>query len=233
VSESDLHQFTNKPAQSVCISLFKVLWETNVFYHGPTSKQQLPTHLGISLSSVSAPVPTHVLAIPSKGNGTRPRTSLHPVYALVIVAYCAAVSPLRFTDHVGNTIPPLPSPTSLRSPNATAIVPLIPLQVPEPYFFRLLHFYLYTGDLAALLQPLISSPRTFCPLLTDPTNRSEALGYLERTHSIQTISRASDNITRFRLNMEALQVCDDALWDFIEQLWDLISSALRALKAVR
>jgi hypothetical protein len=59
------------------------------------------------------------------------------------------------------------------------------------------------------------------------------VAYLKRQHNIKTLIFSAKKIYGFWVNMCFLEVCDDALWMFIEQIWELTSTTLKALNAVR
>jgi hypothetical protein len=85
----------------------------------------------------------------------------------------------------------------------TATIPVIPLSLPSPHTFPLLHTYLYTKDAANLVSSLLSSSTEL-----DDLKRQAVLVYGVWS------------------NAHALGVVDEKLFDALDKAWDWVSVKL-------
>ncbi|KAF7366433.1 hypothetical protein MSAN_00900200 [Mycena sanguinolenta] len=159
-------------------------------------KSTLPKELEILMNDVvAAACPTHMLAVFNDAPlsfGQKRQVSLFPVHDLVLRVHCT-------------NLPTLPlSQPSTSSSHAT--VPVIPLRLPSPETFPLLHAYLYTRDSASLLASL----RPSCD-----ADMVQLAMHASRIHGLWR-------------NACALGVIDEQLYNVLQTLW---SSTLGAMQA--
>ncbi|KAJ7507054.1 hypothetical protein B0H11DRAFT_2153557 [Mycena galericulata] len=159
--------------------------------HLPQSlpRSHLPAALTIPLrasSSQSHPsYPTHALAVhatsSSKSSAPAPgeSASLFPVHAVVLAAHCAKLPRL----------PPAAPPS--RSGSALTL-PVLPLALPSPHAFAILHPWMYTHRLDAALGALLPLPPAF-------------LDGLAAAHSSSSHSHSSHSHSHSRSSSHASQ----------------------------
>ncbi|KAJ7481727.1 hypothetical protein FB451DRAFT_1085388 [Mycena latifolia] len=159
-------------------------------------KSSLPKELQIIMNdAVSAACPTHMLAIYGESPvafGKKRHVALYPFHDLVMGVHCA-------------NFPTLPA----SQPDATAshaTLPVVPLRLPSPETFALLHSYLYTQQPATLLAAL--APSCESDLL-------QLAGHATKVHGLWR-------------NACALGVVDARLYDVIEASWAHIVAAMQA-----
>ncbi|KAJ7833548.1 hypothetical protein B0H14DRAFT_2800617, partial [Mycena olivaceomarginata] len=155
----------------------------------------LPEKLEITMNEiVSAACPTHMLAIHSDTPltfGQKRQISLYPCHDLVMRIYCTRLHKL-----------PLSKPDAASS---HATVPVVPVCLPSPGTFALLHAYLYTQN-----------PRTLSPLTP-----------LQEASLPQLVVHATEVHGLWR-NACALGVISPLLYDVIEESWAKTLTAMRA-----
>ncbi|KAJ7905119.1 hypothetical protein B0H13DRAFT_1716785 [Mycena leptocephala] len=160
------------------------------------SKSSLPTELEILMNDiVAAACPTHVFAVYSDaplGFGQKRHVSLFPVHDLVMGAHCVNLPALPTSR---------PSTTSSRT-----TIPVVPLCVPSPQTFPLLHAYLYTQQPATLLASL------------ERPCESDLLQLATHANKIHGLWR----------NACSLGVVDAPLYDAIEASWESTIAAMQA-----
>ncbi|KAJ6481821.1 hypothetical protein C8R45DRAFT_1215633 [Mycena sanguinolenta] len=160
------------------------------------SKSALPKELEILMNDiVAAACPTHMLAVFNDAPlslGQKRQVGLFPVHDLVLRVHCA-------------NLPRLPlSKPSTSSSHAT--VPVVPLRLPSPETFPLLHAYLYTRDTSSLLASL----RPSCD-----ADMVQLAMHASRIHGLWR-------------NACALGVVDEQLYDVIETSWYSTLGAMQA-----
>ncbi|KAJ6573048.1 hypothetical protein DFH09DRAFT_1459403 [Mycena vulgaris] len=135
-------------------------------------RSHLPAALTVPLraSPGSNPVsyPTHALAITpaSEGKGGGEHDAAHaifPVHALVLAAHCADLPRL----------PPCTPADSSRTASATLHV--LPLTLPSPHAFAILHALMYTHRLPPALAALLPLPPAFLPSASSHGRSGEEL----------------------------------------------------------
>ncbi|KAF7342068.1 hypothetical protein MVEN_01794100 [Mycena venus] len=159
-------------------------------------KSNLPKELEILMNDVvAAACPTHILAVYNDaplGFGQKRHVSLFPVHDLVLRVHCAGLPAL-----------PLSQPSTSSS---HATIPIVPLRLPSPETFPLLHAYLYTHQPATLLASLAH------PCVSD---------------LVQLATHASKIHGLWR-NACTLGVVDPQLYDVIEASWGSTIAAMQA-----
>ncbi|KAJ6588522.1 hypothetical protein B0H19DRAFT_921767 [Mycena capillaripes] len=158
-------------------------------------KSSLPKELEFLMNDVVASAcPTHIFAVYNDAPlalGQKRHVSLFPVHDLVMGVHCA-------------NLPALPrSRPSTTSSHAT--IPVVPLRLPSPETFPLLHAYLYTQQPAILLASL-----------AHPCG-SDLLQLATHANKIHGLWR----------NACMLGVVDPRLYDAIESSWESTIAAMQ------
>jgi len=148
--------------------------------------------------------PTHLLAVYSKHDWAvdgRRAVRYVPVHDLVLAAHCT-------------NLPPLPRGKSLSSITVTSLC------LPNLATLDITLDYLYTQNLTTLLTTLLPRSAVGIPAATIPETIAKACSTAEltqrlfRTHALW-------------MNLCALGVHDDALWNILESVWQVLLAALR------
>ncbi|KAJ7120971.1 hypothetical protein C8R44DRAFT_705717 [Mycena epipterygia] len=161
-------------------------------------KGSLPKELEILMNDiVSAACPTHMFAVfgdAPLGFGQKRPVNLYPIHDLVFGAHCT-------------TLPALPAsqPTASTSTSHAAI-PVVPLRLPSPETFPLLHSHLYMQQPAALLAALA------------PPCEADLLRLAAHARKVYGLWR----------NACALGVVDTQLYDIVEASWERTLAAMHA-----
>ncbi|KAJ6591204.1 hypothetical protein DFH09DRAFT_975591 [Mycena vulgaris] len=160
-------------------------------------KSGLPKEIEIIMNDVvSAACPTHMFAIYGDaplGFGQKRHVSLSPFHDLVMGVHCA-------------TLPALPASQPAGESDATATLPVVPLRLPSPETFALLHSWIYTQQPATLLAALA------------PPCQSDLLQLATHATKIHGLWR----------NACALGVVDPQLYDVVEASWAHTITAMQA-----
>ncbi|KAK7001060.1 hypothetical protein R3P38DRAFT_3284860 [Favolaschia claudopus] len=160
------------------------------------SSSVLPKELQILMNdTVAAACPTHMLAVYTDAPvafGTKRHVSLFPIHDIVLRAHCANLPAFA------------PSHPSTSASHAT--VPVVPLRIPSPETFTLLHGYLYTQHSPSFLAAL--APPCASDLLQLTTHASKIHGLWR--------------------NACALGVVDAPLYDIIEDSWERTLAAMQS-----
>ncbi|KAJ7026541.1 hypothetical protein C8F04DRAFT_1045526 [Mycena alexandri] len=160
------------------------------------SKSTLPTELGILMNEVvSFACPTHMFAVYNDAPipvGHKRQISLFPIHDLVFGMHCT-------------NLPTLPASRPSSSSSHTT-VPVVPLRLPSPATFSLLHAYLYTQQPATLLASLAR------PCETD----------------LLQLAAHANKIHGLWRNACLLGVVDAQLYDVIEASWESTIAAMQA-----
>ncbi|KAF8178117.1 hypothetical protein K438DRAFT_2022036 [Mycena galopus ATCC 62051] len=161
-------------------------------------KSNLPKELEILMNDVvAAACPTHMLAVYNDAPlslGQKRHVSLFPVHDLVLRVHCANLPTL-----------PLSQPSTL----SRATIPVVPLRLPSPETFPLLHAYLYTQQPSTLLA---------------------SLGLPCESDLLRLATHASKIYGLWR-NACTLGVVDPQLYDAIEASWENTIAAMAAMQA--
>lgn len=195
--------------------------------HLPTSmpKSHVPHSLSIPVRSSSAAqgsYPTHVLAVASSKSSANEHVFLFPVHNIVIAAQCSALPRL----------PPSSSPSS-----GSVHVPVLPLVLPSPAAFKVLHSYLYTHSLDGILRSLFPLPSGFVQGLSHHTVQSTLASgtslhqlstYLcsSAGSSLQVLTTHAAHVKELWQDMVALGLHDPELWDTVDLAWEIVLGAL-------
>ncbi|CDO68613.1 hypothetical protein BN946_scf184996.g44 [Trametes cinnabarina] len=206
--------------------------------------------------------PTHVLAIlSSRSSATTPtmasfadRSSLpasttvplYPASALVLAAHCAL-------------LPPLPQGLPPTGRRAALTLPIIPLTIPSPESFPLLHAYLHTMRPDTLLASLLPALASSLPQMPNASssagsNRSvyvaqfsaDRLVRLAHTLAGAALQRGGSQNTAIGVLMAhvkavnglwqnacALGVFDAELWGVMDLAWEVILAAMTKISEGR
>ncbi|KAJ7701842.1 hypothetical protein B0H17DRAFT_1327468 [Mycena rosella] len=156
----------------------------------------LPKELQIIMNDVvSAACPTHMFAIYGDAPlafGQKRHVSLFPFHHLVMGVHCAILPTL-----------PASQPIATASHNT---IPVVPLRVPSPETFALLHSYMYTQQPAILLAALA------------PPCESDILQLASHATKVHGLWR----------NACALGVVDSSLYDVLDASWAATIAAMQA-----
>ncbi|PPQ95076.1 hypothetical protein CVT25_002599 [Psilocybe cyanescens] len=189
-------------------------------------KSQVPQVLSIpfrSSSSMAQPTyPTHVLAVSSSKASANEHVFMFPVHNIIIAANCSALPRL-----------PVSSPPYA----GTLHVPVLPLVLPSPAAFKVLHSYLYTHSLDAVLKSLFPVPAGFVQGLSHHTVKSTLASgttlhqlstYLcsSAGGSLQVLTTHAAHVKELWQDMVALGLHDPELWDTVDLAWEVVLGAL-------
>ncbi|KAF8909686.1 hypothetical protein CPB84DRAFT_1673367 [Gymnopilus junonius] len=191
----------------------------------PTSmpKSHVPQALSIPVrSSSSAQYPTHVLAVASSKSSANEHVLMFPVHNIVIAAQCSALPRL----------PPSSNPSS-----GSIHVPVLPLVLPSPAAFKVLHSYIYTHSLDGILKSLFPLPSGFVQGLSHHTVQSTLASgnslhqlstYLcsSAGASLQVLTTHAAHVKELWQDMVALGLHDPELWDTVDLAWEIVLGAL-------
>ncbi|KAJ6511428.1 hypothetical protein C8R47DRAFT_963827 [Mycena vitilis] len=159
-------------------------------------KSALPQELQILMNdTVAAACPTHMLAVYNDvplSLGQKRQVSLFPIHDIVLGMHCSRLPRLPFSR---------PSTTA-----SHATIPVVPIRLPSPETFALLHAYLYTQQ-----------PATLFASLERPCG-NDILRLAAHANKIQGLWR----------NACTLGVVDAPLYEAIEASWDSTIAAMQA-----
>ena len=194
--------------------------------HMPTTmtRSHVPQVMRVPVraSSSHATYPTHVLSVTSSKASGHEHVFLFPVHNIILAAQCAA-------------LPRLPHSSS--APSSTLHLPVVPLALPSPAAFKVLHTYLYTHSLEAVLTSLFPLPSGFTQALSHYTVQSTlASGSLLHQLSTYLCSASGGSLTALTghaahvkelwQDMVALGLHDPELWDTLDLAWEITLGAL-------
>ncbi|KAJ7034673.1 hypothetical protein C8F04DRAFT_1001548 [Mycena alexandri] len=199
---------------------------------GALPKSSLPPYITVPLSSprdrAHPSYPTHALAISNPSpSGPGDTHLIFPVHALVLAAHCSK-------------LPSLP-PAAPRTPGSTLVhLPVLPLPLPSAPAFAILHAFLYSHNLAAVLTALFPIPPSFLRALTHKTVRAALhpeSGSADRhalaahlcqasTANVQVLMTHTAHVKELWQDMVALGINDPALWDTVSLAYEIVLGAL-------
>ncbi|KAJ7130511.1 hypothetical protein C8R44DRAFT_775635 [Mycena epipterygia] len=219
--------------------------------HLPTTlpRSHLPQHLTVPLRAPSGHAagppsyPTHALAISPSGKDVGSPHAIFPVHAVVLAAHCAA-------------LPRLPRPAHSSHASLVALS-VLPLTLPSPQAFAILHNFMYTHRLAPALASLLPLPPAFLASLERPStshSRSHsqdaahaailsALASGTARHSLAAHLHAASggsltalmghagHVKELWQDMVALGLYDAPLWDALDLAWEVVLGALNLAAA--
>ncbi|KAG2007169.1 hypothetical protein CC2G_014886 [Coprinopsis cinerea AmutBmut pab1-1] len=196
----------------------------------PTSipRSQLPTSISVAVQPHHAH-PTHVLAVSSSKSPSGNETlAIFPVHSIVLASHCASLPRLPSSSNAGSTVN----------------LPVLPLALPSPAAFSILHQFMYHHRLHSVLEALFPLPSAFLHNLSHHTVQSTlASGTLLHQLSTYLCSSASSNLTTLTTHaarvkelwqdMVALGLHDTELWDTVDLAWEVVLGALNLAAAQR
>jgi hypothetical protein len=155
--------------------------------------------------------------------------AVFPVHAVVLAAHCAKLPRL-----------PPASPPSSRSSSIT--LPVLPLALPSPQAFAILHAYMYTHRIDAALGALLPLPPAFLASLASSQDPSAALAaalaqpstrHALSKHllaaagtSLSALMAHAGHVKELWQDMVALGVYDPALWAAVDLAWEVVLGAM-------
>lgn len=200
--------------------------------HLPTTmpKSHLPPSLSIPLrgtSTADPTYPTHILAVSSSKSSSSDVT-MFPVHSLVLASNCAS-------------LPRLP-PSSHQPHSPTLTLPVLPLSLPSPAAFSILHSYMYSHRLDSVLKALFPVPSGFLASLSHQTVQStlqsgttlhQLSSYLcsSASSNLHTLTSHAAHVKEIWQDMAALGLHDPELWDTIDLAWEVVLGALNLAAA--
>ncbi|KAF7439797.1 hypothetical protein PC9H_000133 [Pleurotus ostreatus] len=196
-------------------------------------RSHLPSSLSIPIRSQSShstqpSYPTHILAIaPSKPSSSHSADALTivPTHALVLASQCAL-------------LPRFPASSSANPGSPQIQLPVIPVSLPSPAAFQLLHPFLYTHNLGALLASLLPMPQGFVQapgfggdhvkhVLGSGQKLHELSVYLcQVSHSLSALTSHAAHIKELWQDCVALGIYDVELWDAMDLAWEVVLGAM-------
>ena len=194
--------------------------------HLPTSipKSHVPQSMSIPVctSSSQSTYPTHILAIGASKPSGNEHLFTFPVHSLVIAAQCSRVPQL---------------PPSSGSSSGVLHLPILPLALPSPAAFKVLHGYLYNHSLEGVLKSLFPLPAAFVQGLSHHTvqmtlasgpslHQLSSYLCLSAGASLQAVTTHAAHVKELWQDMVALGFYDPELWDTLDLAWEIILGAL-------
>ncbi|KAF7361320.1 hypothetical protein MSAN_01164600 [Mycena sanguinolenta] len=190
-------------------------------------KSSLPPYFKVPLhpsrSSIQPCYPTHALAV-SNGRPSGPNDMylIFPVHALLFAAHCSKLQPL-----------PPPAPCG----SASVHLPVLPLALPSAPAFAILHAFMYSKRLDAVLSALFPVPANFLRSLTHRTVRATLQSGADLHHlsahlcaastaNVQILMTHIAHVKELWQDMVALGIDDPALWDTVELAYEIVLGAL-------
>ncbi|KAF7792022.1 hypothetical protein EIP86_003049 [Pleurotus ostreatoroseus] len=205
----------------------------------------LPKALPVRVRDRTAEPPSHLLAVQALARPTSPATHTHgrgrakvelyPVHHLVLATQCARLS----LPASSSTSVPEPTPESTH----THTLPVVPIALPHPDSFPLLHHHLYHHDAPALLAALL--PPSPSPSSASPSASSSPLSWslafahaladlpsyaalLADTYAPRALLRRLLTAFGVYANACVLGVRDEGLWAVLGVAWEVLALAAAA-----
>lgn len=190
------------------------------------TKAQIPKVISVPVrvsASAHATLPTHILAVASSKSSANELVFLLPVHSIIIAAQCTALSRLPFT--------------SSTTPSGTLHLPVVPLALPSPAAFKVLHGYLYSHSLEAVLKSLFPLPSGFTQGLSHYTVQAtlssgstlhQLSSYLcsSAGSNLQVLTNHAAHVKELWQDMVVLGLNDPELWDTLDLAWEITLGAL-------
>jgi hypothetical protein len=195
-------------------------------------RSQISSSLKVPLrsSSPDAAYPTHILAVSSaKSASASEPAMMFAVHALTLAVYCPRLPVL-----------PPSHPTPSASGNLT--LPVLPLSLPSPAAFAVIHGYLYTHRLDAVLTALgfpASAPiqnlthQAVLTILQSP-NTLHQLSALLCQHASGNLAKLTGLTVRVKdlwQDVVSLGIHENELWDTLDLAWEILLGALNLAAA--
>ncbi|PFH50870.1 hypothetical protein AMATHDRAFT_60364 [Amanita thiersii Skay4041] len=189
-------------------------------------RSHIPQSLTIPVRSTSEhpEFPTHIIALSSSTSSSNDQLRLFPVHSLVLASHCAR-------------LPRIP-PSTVTGPSSTQLtLPILPMSLPSPAAFTILHQFMYYHRLDSVLKALFPLPQNFLHSLShhtvQATLRSEGTlrqlsSYLcaSASSNLQTLTSHAAHVKELWQDMAALGLYDPELWDTIDLAWEIVLGAL-------
>ncbi|KAF7319625.1 Clampless protein 1 [Mycena chlorophos] len=205
-------------------------------------RSRLPATLSVPLRNNAAglALPTHALAVSKAGkSGTDEDapTTVYPVHAVVLAAHCTKLPRM-----------PRSSPAS----QSHVTLPVLPLPLPSLPAFAIIHSWLYTTRIDAVLSSLLphALPAPILERLASSPSEADALRVLEDTmasrqavHALAThlCAASSGNlgvlmghaghVKELWTDVVALGICDPGMWGAIDLAWEVVLGAMNLAAA--
>ena len=193
------------------------------------SRSQLHSTMTVPVRvSSETELPTHILALSSSTSSGSDQVRLFPIHSLVLASHCAR-------------LPRLPhSQASTSSSQVT--LPVLPMTVPSPAAFAVLHQFMYHHRLDSVLKALFPLPPNFlqslshhtvqATLSSEPTLRQLSAYLCSSANSnLQTLTSHAAHVKELWQDMAALGLYDPELWDTIDLAWEIVLGALNLAAA--
>lgn len=192
----------------------------------PRSQVSSVLRIALSIPSGEPQYPSHILAI-SPAKSSHPgsdRVHIFAVHALTLAANCAR-------------LPALPPSNPSPSADGHLALPVLPLSLPSPAAFHVIHQYLYTHRLDAVMTALGFPASSFQRNLTHQ-HVLAALQSSETVHSLAVLlcQHTSGNLGKLTAltahvkdlwqDMVSLGLYDYELWDTLDLAWEVLLGAL-------
>jgi hypothetical protein len=194
-------------------------------------RSQVTPSLKIALrpSSSETHYPTHILAISPAKSSASEQVHIFAVHALTLAANCAR-------------LPPLPPSNPTPSVNGNLTLPVLPITLPSPAAFHVVHQYLYTHRLDAVMTSLGFPSSSFMQSLTHQTvltalQSSDAvhqLAVLLCQHTGANLGKLTALTVRVKdlwQDMVSLGLYEEELWDTLDLAWEILLGALNLAAA--
>ncbi|KAF5350607.1 hypothetical protein D9756_008652 [Leucocoprinus leucothites] len=196
-------------------------------------RSQVSSTLKVSLRApdAEAQYPTHLLAIsPAKSSSpASDHVHIFAVHAITLAANCAR-------------LPALPPSNPIPSVNGNLTLPVLPLTLPSPAAFHVIHQYLYTHRLDAVMTSLGFPASAFQQNLTHQNVRA-ALQSPDALHqlAVRLCQHTSGNLGKLTAltarvkdlwqDMVSLGLYEQELWDTLDLAWEILLGALNLAAA--
>ena len=190
------------------------------------SKSQLPSSLSIPIRPTSSQpaYPTHVLAVSSSKSSPNEHVKMFPIHSIVLASQCSS-------------LPRLPNSPPIPSSSSKLHAPVLPLALPSPAAFQVIHTYLYNHSLGGVLQALFPLPSGFVQSLSYNTVQStlasgstlhQLSSYLcsSAGSNLQILTTHAAHVKELWQDMVALGLHDPELWDTVDLAWEVVLGAL-------
>ncbi|KAF8182992.1 hypothetical protein K438DRAFT_1839403 [Mycena galopus ATCC 62051] len=201
-------------------------------------RDRLPSALTVPLCApphgVLPSYPTHALAIsPASSKSSSGKASIFAVHSVVLAAHCAK-------------LPPLP-PARAPSASGAVTLPVLPFALPSPPAFTILHAYMYTHRVDAVLAALLPLPSSFlAPLsassgsgaastiaaaLASPPHLHTLAAHLasHSSSNISTLLEHAAHVKELWQDMVALGMYDPPLWSALDLAWEVVLGAMNVV----
>ena len=210
--------------------IMKTLKQAQISLKSGGDAPHLPSTLEVQMSDLTSDLPTHVLAVfprlaPS-GSTAKPKVSLHLTHSIILGTHCASIPVAQLARKASQTV----------SETTTYTLPVIPVVLPDPNRFSVLHFFLYTHSALGLLSSLLPLP----PNLTQSQSQTTSSptpsldiptisAHLARTYTPTILGEIAAHIHGVWANACSLGVWEESLWDTIDLCWAAVIGAYKLI----